>query len=170
MFKLFLFFGVLFVNICNANEVLNIKIKSIDLSDLKYVSELCTQLGFPAKEASLKRRIELIKKYPTQIVLVAKTEKGNVVGWIHAYEAPSLLSDATVEIGGLVVDQKMRRHGVGKSLMNAVEQWAHARGFKEILLATRTDRLDAQAFYKAIGYVFVHTTHFLSKDLEKSVK
>jgi hypothetical protein len=41
------------------------------------------------------------------------------------------------------------------------------KGFDEVLLATRIDRTDAHAFYKAIGYDFVHTTHFLSKDIGK---
>jgi GNAT superfamily N-acetyltransferase len=87
---------------------------------------------------------------------------------IHAYEAPSLLSDATVEIGGLIVAKSSRKQGVGKALMTAVETWTRTRGFNEVLLASREDRLDAHAFYTAIGYSLVHKTLFFVKDLDGS--
>lgn len=153
------------MNVCHAQETIQVKIQPAELPDVSDISELCDHFGFPATEAALRNRINLIKTYPSQILLVAKDETGKVVGWVHAYEAPSLLSDATVEIGGLVVNQDMRQHGIGKALMTAVEEWALKRGFTEVLLATRIDREDARAFYQAIGYRFVHTTHFLSKAL-----
>ncbi len=153
------------MNVCHAKEIIQVKIEPAELADLSDISALCVHFGFPASETALRNRINLIKTYPSQILFVAKDETGKAVGWVHAYEAPSLLSDATVEIGGLVVNQEMRQHGIGKALMTAVEEWAGKRGFTEVLLATRIDREVAQAFYKAIGYEFVHTTHFLSKDL-----
>jgi GNAT superfamily N-acetyltransferase len=159
--------GVLFVTNVDASEPIEVKVREAQLKDIKDISNLCSQFGFPADEAAITNRLSLIGKYPNQVLYAAEAKAGRVVGWVHAYEAPSLLSDATVEVGGLIVDQKYRRQGVGRALMTAVEKWTTERGFNEVLLATRIDRVDAQAFYKALGYKFVHTTHFLSKDLKE---
>lgn len=145
----------------------SVTIRTAVPSDLDRISQLCTQFGFPAEREALKNRLNRISSVPSQVVFVAESKTKNVIGWVHAYEAPSLLSDATVEIGGLIVDQESRRQGVGRALMQAVEQWTQKRGFNEILLATRIDRKDAQAFYKALGFEFVHTTHFLSKAIKE---
>lgn len=140
-------------------------IRSTDSNDLSGVEQLCSQFGFPAPSEKLLQRYSLILDYSSHCLLVAADPSGAILGWVHAYEAPSLLSDRTVEIGGLVIDEKCRRKGIGKALMDAVEAWARDRGFDEVLLATRIDRVDAQEFYQALGYGFVHTTHFLVKSL-----
>jgi GNAT superfamily N-acetyltransferase len=48
----------------------------------------------------------------------------------------------------MMVKAEMRRHQVGKRLMEAFEQWTRARGSKVIGLATRR----AAPFYLALGY------------------
>ena len=126
---------------------------------------LCDALGFLTTQENLEKRIKMVQKYSHQVLLVALFE--GVVAWVYAYEAPSLLSDANVEIGGLIVHQKYRRQGIARALMMAVEHWSYQRGFCEILLATKIDRLDAQAFYRAMGYQWVHTSYFLKKNLNE---
>jgi|GEM_PF-1051230 len=118
--------------------------------DTEEILVLCDALGFLSTQENLEKRIKMVQKYSHQVLFVALFE--GVVRWVHAYEAPSLLSDATVEIGGLIVYQKYRRQGIARALMMAVEHWSCQRGFCEILLATKIDRLDAQAFYRAMGY------------------
>jgi GNAT superfamily N-acetyltransferase len=50
-----------------------------------------------------------------------------------------------------VVDERVRRRGVGAALMRAVEQEARARGCVLLFLTTAERRDDAHAFYRGIG-------------------
>lgn len=50
------------------------------------------------------------------------------------------------------VHPAMRRRGVGRALMTALETRAAARGFREAHLDTATNQPEAVAFYLALGY------------------
>jgi GNAT superfamily N-acetyltransferase len=143
------------------------KVRPVKLIDVPQMLELCRQFNFPTSPESLSNRIHHIMSLPSHVILIAEeAATQRVVGWLHGYEAPSLLSDLTAEGGGLIIHQKFRRLGVGKLLVEAAEKWAQSRGIHNALLATRIDRDDAQKFYQALGYQFIHTTHFLGKKLE----
>ena len=57
-----------------------------------------------------------------------------------------------VNVLGLAVDIRNRRKGVGKLLMSSVEDWAKLVGVVGIRLNSGGSRLDAHAFYRAMGY------------------
>jgi N-acetylglutamate synthase-like GNAT family acetyltransferase len=50
------------------------------------------------------------------------------------------------------VHPAMRRAGVGRALMAALESRAHERGLPEMFLDTATNQSEAMAFYQALGY------------------
>jgi GNAT superfamily N-acetyltransferase len=52
----------------------------------------------------------------------------------------------------IVVDQKYRRKGVGKKLLDAITKIAHKSLCKRIELDTAFFRKDAHKFYKALGF------------------
>ena len=166
MIFFYIILGCMMTEFADAQEKIKFSIRTLDTKDTKEVLLLCNELGFPTTQENLEKRIKLVQKHDHQVLFVATAVSEGVIGWVHAYEAPSLLSDATVEIGGLVVRKKYRRQGIARTLMMRVEQWSRQRAFHEILLATKIDRSDAQAFYRAMGYQWVHTTHFLKKDLK----
>lgn len=148
-----------------AGTKLEIMIRKPELNDMDRLSVLNQQFEFAATEEEIRPRLASIQSNPSHVFFVAETDKKEVVGWVHAYEAPSLLSAATAEIGGLIVDENFRRRGIGKLLMAEVEKWAKEKGVCEILLATRVDRSIAFEFYKSLDFSLVHTTHFLRKQL-----
>jgi GNAT superfamily N-acetyltransferase len=120
----------------------------------------------PASRDTLTERLLTILEYQSHLVLVAEDVRSSrIVGWLHAYEAPTLLSDKTAEGGGLIIHNDYRRNGVGKLLVETAEKWAKRRGLTSALLATRIDREESLKFYSSLGFNFVHTTHFLSKKL-----
>ena len=52
----------------------------------------------------------------------------------------------------LAVDPAQRRHGLGRQMMAAAEEWLRAIGSPKIQLMVRGDNREATAFYKALGY------------------
>ena len=88
---------------------------------------------------------------------------GHIIGFIHFFESPSLLSCKTLEIGTLVVDGNWRKQGVGKGLIQTAEQWASSKGCASVLLATQTKRADAHIFYAKMGYEKELEAYFLRK-------
>lgn len=50
------------------------------------------------------------------------------------------------------VAEDVRRAGVGKALIAAVEDWARGRGFTEMGSDTWHDHIDSQNWHKAIGF------------------
>jgi hypothetical protein len=50
--------------------------------------------------------------------------------------------------------------------MASAESWALARGFRSVSLSSQIARNEAHAFYKALGYRIVATSHLLRKEIE----
>lgn len=141
------------------------KIREMTELDLEQVVSLCCEFGFPVKLGELLQRFRRLRQLSSQEVFVAETKRDNIIGWVHIYEAPSLISEATCEVGGLIVRLSHRRKGVGRTLMEKVEQWAAQRGCKSVLLATQIKREDAYKFYQRLGYLNSFTTYFMRKKL-----
>jgi GNAT superfamily N-acetyltransferase len=62
----------------------------------------------------------------------------------------------------LVVDERHRSRGVGRTLVAAAEEWARARGAKRFVVTTALRRADAHAFYEKLE--FKHTGRRYGKD------
>jgi GNAT superfamily N-acetyltransferase len=94
---------------------------------------------------------------------VAEAEE-RVVGLASLHESISIERDRTAaKVSSIVVDQASRGHGVGRALMEELEQEARLRGCALIFLTTAERRADAHAFYQALGYE--HTGRRFAKDL-----
>ncbi|MDC7122023.1 GNAT family N-acetyltransferase [Cellulomonas fimi] len=92
-------------------------------------------------------------------VLVAEHD-GRVVGLAVAHEHVALNADGPVVwLEEIVVDEAVRRGGVGRALVASVEAWAQAQGARHVALATRR----AIAFYRALGYT--ETAPYVRKQL-----
>jgi GNAT superfamily N-acetyltransferase len=85
-------------------------------------------------------------------VLMATDSAGEVIGGVHIQRLMSLDADLSGQILGLVVAEKARRHGVGRALMTAAEDWARGRKCTKVILRSNVKRVDAHAFYEGIGY------------------
>ncbi len=100
------------------NNRLEYEIKSLEKKDLFLITSLCKQLGFEGSLQDLENRFYDLSCFSNHQVRVAKQESNeNIIGFIHFFEAPILLTCKTLEIGGLVVENKFRRFGIGKSLI-----------------------------------------------------
>ena len=73
-----------------------------------------------------------------------------LLGYVHAEVYESLYSKAGFNILGLAVSPQGQ--GIGKSLLQGLEQEAKRRGYGFIRLNSADHRLGAHAFYEKVGY------------------
>jgi GNAT superfamily N-acetyltransferase len=120
--------------------------------DCVEIARLTNQLGYPASDDMIRRRLQHLLASPNDVVLVAESSEGLLVGWIHAFLSQPLESDYRAEVGGLVVDKEFQRRGVGRELIQRIELWAEEHGAVQISVRCRTTRLEAHKFYENLGY------------------
>ncbi|HEV2350275.1 MAG TPA: GNAT family N-acetyltransferase [Terriglobia bacterium] len=142
-----------------------ISIRPAALDDAGALAALSTQLGYPTSEDEARRRLTPILENPENVLYVAATPGGRVIGWLHAYLCRLVESDLNAEIGGLVVDQQDRRSGAGRLLMQYAEHWARSKNCKTVNLRSNIIREGAHAFYLHLGYEIVKTQHAFRKFL-----
>lgn len=116
------------------------------------VARLSGELGYPADEREIARRLATLERAPDDLLLGAYEPDGTIVGWIHAFIARRLESGAFAEIGGMVVAESHRGRGIGSRLIDEVETWAWARGAARLRVRSRDGRHDAHAFYERRGF------------------
>jgi len=88
---------------------------------------------------------------PQTIALLAEGD-GEVVGFCTGRPSPDADCAGMGEIHTLYVLPRVWRHGIGGSLIGAVEERLRARGFTALSLWVLEDNAIARAFYEARGY------------------
>ena len=75
-----------------------------------------------------------------------------LLGYVHAEVYESLYSKAGFNILALAVSPQAQGQGIGKALLQGLEQEAKRRGYGFIRLNSADYRLGAHAFYEKVGY------------------
>ena len=75
-----------------------------------------------------------------------------LLGYVHAEVYESLYSKAGFNILALAVLPQVQGQGIGKALLQGLEQEAKRRGYGFIRLNSADHRLGAHAFYEKVGY------------------
>ena len=117
--------------------------------DAAALAALAGELGYPAEPDEFERR--LVSLSPEDDVWVA-TIDGEMVGWVHCSVCRSLVVEPHLVILGIIVGDKWRQQGIGRELMAAAERSASERGVSAIRLRSGSQRDEAHAFYRAVGY------------------
>lgn len=76
----------------------------------------------------------------------------DLLGYVHAEVYESLYSKPGFNILALAVLPQMQGKGIGKALLEGLEQEAKKRGYNFIRLNSADHRLGAHAFYEKVGY------------------
>lgn len=146
--------------------MLNIEIKNLEKNELNEILPLCDILGFEGSLNNLESRFSDLINFPAHQVKIAKhLDNSRVIGFIHFFEAPSLLTCKTIEIGGVAVLPEFRRIGIATQLMLEVEKWGKNKNCASILLATQIMRKESIKFYENLGYFKEFQTYFMRKNL-----
>ena len=130
--------------------------------DITRILELYEQLAIGGSQdemdkgdvpANHEQAFEDINKLPGCDLLVAE-ENGEIVGTAMVVIVPNLshkgLPWAIVE--NVVVDEKCRRSGIGKLLMDEIAVQARKAGCYKVQLLSHKTRDEAHRFYSSIGY------------------
>lgn len=133
--------------------------------DYPQIAELAGQLGYPTTLEDIARRLGGMKNSAEQGAFVAELSDGRIVGWVGVFVQRTLESDPSVEISGLVVDERHRSQGFGLLLLERAEQWARENGCATVRLRSNVIRNRAHAFYERHGYEHVKTQKAFRKNL-----
>ena len=82
-----------------------------------------------------------------QAFIVSAEKEGKLVGYCIVYFA---LDEA--EIARVAVDESCRRQGVGRELLDQVQQMCHEKAITHLLLDVRESNDTARAFYRDYGF------------------
>lgn len=141
-------------------------IRPIRGTDAPRLTGLLAQLGYPSGVDAVRNRLAGILNSDTQQVLVAvPADDSRIDGYIAVERRLALQVDERVEITGLVVDSAARRTGLGRTLVNAAEQWALQQGVHTIVVRSNVARPESHPFYADVGYERTKTSHMYCKEL-----
>lgn len=129
-----------------------ISIRQANERDAAEIARLSVQLGYSTSADEVRQRLQKLLSSSKDLVLIAESTEGEVNGWIHGFLSQLLESDFRVEIGGLIVDEKFQREGIGRKLVNQIEKWGVDCGAIQISVRCNTKRLEAHKFYESLGY------------------
>jgi ribosomal protein S18 acetylase RimI-like enzyme len=101
---------------------------------------------------------EKVERDPNIQLVVAEGEGGEVVGCLQLCILPGLSSQGASR--GLIEDVRVasrhRSRGIGEQLVQWAVAEAQARGCRLVELLTHNTRVDAQRFYKRLGFQASH--------------
>jgi len=138
-------------------------IRKATLDDAPAIARLSGELGYPVQAGTMRERLERILERDEHVVFVAETTE--VAGWIHAAEHELLEIGRHCEICGLVVGSGQRGNGIGRRLIEAVEEWAPSHGLKQISVRSNVIRPESHPFYESVGFERYKTQHAYRKRL-----
>jgi ribosomal protein S18 acetylase RimI-like enzyme len=115
------------------------------------------RLDDPLPEAYFKA-FEAVDRDSNFKLVVAESGEGRVVGCLQLCVMPGLSSQGTSR--GLIEDVRVatdcRSRGIGEQLVQWAVGEARSRGCKVVELLTHESRVDAQRFYKRLGFAASH--------------
>jgi GNAT superfamily N-acetyltransferase len=121
-------------------------------NDAPALAGLLTLLGYPSSAAQIQERMAQQYIAATDAVFVAEMA-GKVVGLLTFHCTPLIHADGFLgRITSMVVATDYRRHGVGKRLIDAAEEFAWSHGCERIEVTSGDHRADAHAFYESVGF------------------
>ena len=83
---------------------------------------------------------------------VAEDEQGEQLGFATVSHSTHFTGEGQAYVGELATSEAAERHGVGKALAQACEQWAREQGYRLLSLTTGAANTQALGFYRHMGY------------------
>lgn len=111
------------------------------------------ETDFRADGVRQRRGLAMLLGDPRSTVLVATRRRGVVLGMATVQLLVSTSEgDLSALIEDVVVDATERRHGVGRQLLSACEEWARSRDATRLQLLTDRENTSALRFYERTGW------------------
>lgn len=90
---------------------------------------------------------------------------GEVIGYIYANTYDVLYQKPIANVVTFVLNMNKKHNGVGKTLIDAVENWAKDKGLKEVRLVSDKNRTHAHSLFKKLGYNVDETDYEFKKSI-----
>ena len=146
---------------------MDISIQQGTAEHLSGIHHLVLEWGYSSNESQTGAWLEALLESPSHQIWVAISDAA-VVGWAVAERRISIGELFTTEITGLVVSTSAQRAGVGRLLVQAVEDWSRAKGLSRVVVRSNVSRSESHRFYPSIGFERTKMTHVYVKDLDGS--
>jgi N-acetylglutamate synthase-like GNAT family acetyltransferase len=128
------------------------ELRAARAEDASRVAALLGQLGYPTSPEAAGGRLRALAASADDEVWVAERD-GIVVGLVAIHISGALEYDGDVaKVSAIVIDEAVRRKGIGNELMAVAEREARRRDCVLMFLTTAERREDAHAFYRSIGF------------------
>ena len=109
------------------------------------------EMGYDYPAEDTKNKLEQLLNDSNHKIYVAIVD-ARVVGYIHANNYDLLYAPHLKNIMGIAVSAGFKKNGIGKMLLNKVEEWARNTGAYGVRLVSGATRIGAHAFYIQCGY------------------
>jgi GNAT superfamily N-acetyltransferase len=139
-------------------------LREAQFNDFEAIADLCNQLGYQTESEDIPLRLKQIHDLRHHSVFVAELDR-LVIGWIHVYLCPLLVSPLQAQLGGLVVHTNQRGKGVGEKLVQQAEAWSKSHACQYLTIYTNVTRTETHKFYNNLGYKNIKTEHVLRKEI-----
>lgn len=129
--------------------------RDINIADTLEVAEICkVALGYDVDVENVKEQIEKLINYKKQHIIIGYEDENirKIIGFVHAQMYESFYSDLGLNILGLAVNPDFQGRGIGRKLMNELENYAVDNNISFIRLNSAMKREEAHKFYEHIGY------------------
>ena len=127
------------------------KLRDAKPGDAARLVELIHELGHEVSEKQVRKNLAALKK-AGETPIVATLDK-KVIGLVGMHRMVTVHRPAPVgRIPVLVVAKETQGLGLGRMLVDAVEQWCRKKGCQLIEVTSNDRRADAHAFYRHMGY------------------
>ena len=129
--------------------------REINIEDAPKVAEICkVALGYDINVESVKRQIEKLTNDENQHIIIGYEDENTrkIIGFVHAQMYESFYSNLGLNILGLAVNPDFQGRGIGRKLMNKLEDYAVDNNISFIRLNSAMKREEAHKFYEHIGY------------------
>jgi GNAT superfamily N-acetyltransferase len=126
-------------------------LREIMPGDAAAVAILSGQLGYTISEEQTLQNIQTIIKSKTSTAFVAVYDK-EVIGWTSVSYNIQLESRPSAELRGLVIDERYRKKGIGKMLVEKAKEWGRERGIELLRLRCNVKRTETHIFYVRLGF------------------
>ncbi|RZL04816.1 MAG: GNAT family N-acetyltransferase [Pedobacter sp.] len=127
-------------------------IRKAVIEDASSIRELIRQLGYEIKASDVEKNITIYNEVKGH-VLIAE-ENSNIIGFVSGAFIPLFHSNELMfRITALCVDQNSRSQGVGKHLINAIEEKCKDNNCFYLEVTSGAHRKeDAHLFYEKLSY------------------
>ena len=143
-------------------------IRNVRSEDAQALVRICkTALKHETDSVTLKQRIQELSLNDFYYIAVYEDDNDHrVLGFIQAERYNLLYGGNGWNIIALAVDPEAQRQGIGKKLLNVLEEKAAEDQYTFIRLNCNIIRKEAHAFYQSMGYVCDKTQKRFIKQLK----